>query len=70
MADPNTEGELPLSFHGVDGNSRKDQGRANLEMMLHSLQPGGIVWDVLPSWKKSPLAPSLTHPCTSCRLYI
>lgn len=38
----------PHSFHGVDGNSRTDQGRANLEeMMVHSLQPGAIVWDEL-----------------------
>lgn len=33
----------PHSFHGLDGNSRKDQGRANLEeMMPHSYSQGQL----------------------------
>lgn len=71
-----TQGESsPPSFHGVNGNSRKDQGRENLEeMMLHSLQPGAIAWDELlacpVSLEEKLLVPSLTHSCTSCRVYI
>jgi len=35
-------GELTPSFHGDNGNARKDQGRADLKaMMLRSLQPAG-----------------------------
>lgn len=34
-------GRSPPSFHGVDGNGRKDHSRADLEaMVLHSLQLG------------------------------
>lgn len=66
-----TQGESsPRTFHGVDGNSRKDQGRANLEeMMIHSLQSGAIVWDELlacPGKARWP-PPSHTHaPAAGC----